>query len=299
MKSELDYSILQKTSMRLHPARQKTFLPISARICVTILSFRFYGESPFPSAIWISLNLMKAILTIFKTVRSSWLICFSGYNVPLRKPYRFPALRKLLCRFCEQGETMFEIEENTLDELPYSITCLQFACLAYEVAPENVNSMRHLECSMDDSYEAAESALACYCDLISPHDYSDNSECFIYGCYYSSKHMMEFYRLCRTHAKLLRVKLPKEPFFAQAQRFVDSQLGNAYTFDYTLQTKVNREYASGIAARFTEDFYEFENFNMAMINVMRFYRDEAARLKNVLAMTRRTDSDVTIREEAA
>ena len=194
---------------------------------------------------------------------------------------------------------MFEIEENTLDELPYSITCLQFACLAYEAAPENVNSMRHLECSMDDSYEAAESALACYCDLISPHDYSDNSECFSYGCYYSSKHMMEFYRLCRTHAKLLRVKLPKEPFFAQAQRFVDSQLGNAYTFDYTLQTKVNREYASGIAARFTEDFYEFENFNMAMINVMRFYRDEAARLKNVLAMTRRTDSDVTIREEAA
>lgn len=56
---------------------------------------------------------------------------------------------------------MFEIEENTLDELPYSITCLQFACLAYEAAPENVNSMRHLECSMDDTYEAAESALAC------------------------------------------------------------------------------------------------------------------------------------------
>ena len=109
---------------------------------------------------------------------------------------------------------MFEIEENTLDELPYSITCLQFAYLAYEVAPENVNSMRHLECSMDDSYEAAESALACYCDLISPHDYSDNSECFIYGCYYSSKHMMEFYRLCRTHAKLLRVKLPIRRFAA-------------------------------------------------------------------------------------
>lgn len=75
---------------------------------------------------------------------------------------------------------MFEIEENTLDELPYSITCLQFACLAYEAAPENVNSMRHLECSMDDTYEAAESALACYCDLISPHDYGDNSECFTY-----------------------------------------------------------------------------------------------------------------------
>ena len=194
---------------------------------------------------------------------------------------------------------MFEIEENTLDELPYSITCLQFAYLAYEVAPENVNSMRHLECSMDDSYEAAESALACYCDLISPHDYSDNSECFIYGCYYSSKHMMEFYRLCRVHAKLLRVKLHEEPFFARAKRFVYSQLYNSYTFDYTLQTKVNREYASGIAVRFTGDFYEFEDFNMAMIDIMRFYRDEAARLKNALAMTRRTDSDVTIREEAA
>ena len=114
----------------------------------------------------------------------------------------------------------------------YSITCLQFACLAYEAAPENVNSMRHLECSMDDTYEAAESALACYCDLISPHDYGDNSECFTYGCYYSSKHMMEFYRLCRVHAKLLRVKLHEEPFFARAKRFVYSQLGNAYTFDY-------------------------------------------------------------------
>ena len=92
--------------------------------------------------------------------------------------------------------------------------------LLYEAAPENVNSMRHLECSMDDTYEAAESALACYCDLISPHDYGDNSECFTYGCYYSSKHMMEFYRLCRVHAKLLRVKLHEEPFFARAKRFV-------------------------------------------------------------------------------
>ena len=55
---------------------------------------------------------------------------------------------------------MFEIEENTLDELPYSITCLQFACLAYEAAPENVNSMRHLECSMDDSYEALKAYIA-------------------------------------------------------------------------------------------------------------------------------------------
>ena len=95
------------------------------------------------------------------------------------------------------------------------------------------------------------------------------------------------------------MKLHEEPFFARAKRFVYSQLYNSYTFDYTLQTKVNREYASGIAVRFTGDFYEFEDFNMAMIDVMRFYRAEAARLKNVLAMTRRTDSDVTIREEAA
>ena len=111
--------------------------------------------------------------------------------------------------------------------------------------------------------------------------------------------MMEFYRLCRVHAKLLRVKLHEEPFFARAKRFVYSQLYNSYTFDYTLQTKVNREYASGIVVRFTGDFYEFEDFNMAMIGVMRFYRAEAARLKNALAMTRRTDSDVTTREEAA
>ena len=202
-----------------------------------------------------------------------------------------------------RGSTLEAAAERMYEEAQtarrYSITCLQFACLAYEAAPENVNSMRHLECSMDDTYEAAESALACYCDLISPHDYGDNSECFTYGCYYSSKHMMEFYRLCRVHAKLLRVKLHEEPFFARAKRFVYSQLGNAYTFDYTLQTKVNREYASGIAVRFTGDFYEFEDFNMAMIDVMRFYRDEAARLKNTLAMTRRTDSDMTIREEAA
>ena len=138
-------------------------------------------------------------------------------------------------------------------ELDYSILQKNvnvLAYLAYEAAPENVNSMRHLECSMDDTYEAAESTLACYCDLISSHDYRDNNECFIYGCYYSSKHMMEFYRLCRVHAKLLRVKLHEEPFFARAKRFVYSQLSNSYTFDYTLQTKVNREYASGIAVLF-------------------------------------------------
>ena len=31
--------------MRLHPARQKTFLPRSVRICVITFSFRFYGKS--------------------------------------------------------------------------------------------------------------------------------------------------------------------------------------------------------------------------------------------------------------
>ena len=91
----------------------------------------------------------------------------------------------------------------------------------------------------------------------------------------------------------------RQPFFVRAKRFVYSQLSNSYTFDYTLQTKVNREYASGIAVRFTGDFCEFEDFNMAMIDIMRFYRDEVTRLKNVLAMTQRTDSNVIIREEAA
>ncbi len=116
--------------MRLHPARQKTtfFTEISPHLRDHFIIPLLRGKSVSIGDL-VSLNLMKAILTIFKTAGSSWLICFSGYNVPLRKPYRFPSAAKtLIAVFCEQGETMFEIEENTLDELPYSITCLQFAC---------------------------------------------------------------------------------------------------------------------------------------------------------------------------
>lgn len=194
---------------------------------------------------------------------------------------------------------MFEIQEYALDELPYSITCLQFACLAYEAGPDKLRSMRYLDCCMDDSYEVAESALECYCDCISPHEYQGNNGYFPYGCYYSSESMMEFYRLCRAHAKHLHVKLCEEPFLVQAERFVYAKLGNAYTFEYTLQTKVNRKYASGIAVRFTEEFYEYEDFDMAMIDIMQFYRDETLRLKKVLAAARKTVSMPIRQEEAA
>lgn len=192
---------------------------------------------------------------------------------------------------------MFEIQEDTWDEFSYSITCLQFARRAYEAAPDKLNSMSYLCFCMNDSFEIADGALACYCDCISPHEY--HGGCFPYGCYYSSESMMEFYRLCRTHARRLHIKLCEEPFLMQAERFVYAQLGNSYTFEYTLHTKVNRQYASGIAVRFTEEFCEYEDFDMAMIDIMQFYRDETLRLKKVLASTQQIVSTPIRQEEAA
>ncbi|MFR4875348.1 MAG: hypothetical protein ACLUBZ_00295 [Ruthenibacterium lactatiformans] len=194
---------------------------------------------------------------------------------------------------------MFKVQENALDELPYSITCLQFAYLAYEANPDRLHAMRYLDCCMDDSYEIAERALACYCDLIMAHSYENNNECFVHSCYYSSDTMREFYELCRAHAKHLHVKLCEEPFLIQAERFVRAQLGNAYSFDYTLHTKVNRQYASGIAVRFTEEFCECEEFNMAMIDIMQFYQDKTLQLKTALAAMLQTTSTPARQEEAA
>ena len=62
---------------------------------------------------------------------------------------------------------------------------------------------------------------------------------------------------------------------------------------------MNRQYASGIAVRFTEEFCECEEFNMAMIDIMQFYQDKTLQLKTALAAMLQTTSTPARQEEAA
>ena len=74
--------------------------------------------------------------------------------------------------------------------------------------------------------------------------------------YFSFTDMMEYYRLCRVYSRLRGLALKENPFMTDAMRFVQEamDLDGYYGYGWTLQTRINHRWASGIVFRVDEDF---------------------------------------------
>lgn len=104
------------------------------------------------------------------------------------------------------------------------------------------------------------------------YDYSED-----YGVtkwYFSFKDMMEYYRLCRDFSRLQGVKLNDNPYMRDAQQFVEfaMKLDEYYGYGWTLHTRINHQWASGIVFRTDEYFYgEFELLE-ALLSIADWYK---------------------------
>lgn len=105
----------------------------------------------------------------------------------------------------------------------------------------------------DCYYDYIISGLTCAGDFWNVHiNEASERECW----YFSDARMMEFYRLCRCWSRQRGTFLHENPYILEAERFVQEQLSlNSYCYDYVLKTKVNHQWASGIA------FYRDPEFN--------------------------------------
>lgn len=99
--------------------------------------------------------------------------------------------------------------------------------------------------------------------------------------YFSDRNMMEYYRLCRTYGSRYRMKLKDNPYMQEAENFVESSmdLGERYGYGWTLQTKINHKWASGIV--FRSDSYFCGEFGLvtALLEIQEWYKNAVYRLR--------------------
>lgn len=103
--------------------------------------------------------------------------------------------------------------------------------------------------------------------------------------YFSDPAMMEYYRLCREYCRLFGVSLKQNPFMQKAEGYVKRLLGNLYSYGYgwTLHTRINHEWASGIVFGMDDQFDGYTNLIEALLEIFWFYETELEVLKKALS----------------
>lgn len=123
---------------------------------------------------------------------------------------------------------------------------------------------------------------------------------FVQKYYFSDPAMMEYYRLCRAYCGRFGVSLKDNPYMNEASAYVHRMLrwidGN---FGYTLQTKINHEWASGIVAGYDEYFYSHTELIEALLYIFDFYKNGVETLKAALSQETGGAAGKTQAKEAA
>ena len=158
-------------------------------------------------------------------------------------------------------------EEEIVDVLP-SITVARLFYV-YGRLDDLLNA--GFETADDGFYEMFWELLDTIPDFIS-YDYNEYSG--VTKWYFGFKDMMEYYRLCRAHSRLCGVKLKDNPYMRDAQRFVEyaMDLDGYYGFAWTLHTRINHQWASGIVFRIDEDFNGEFDLLEALLSIADWYK---------------------------
>lgn len=158
-------------------------------------------------------------------------------------------------------------EEDIVDVLP----SIAAARLFYAYGRLNDFMKCGFETADNSFYEMFWELLGVIADFIS-YDYIEDYD--MTKWYFSFKAMMEYYRLCRIFSRLRGVKLKDNPYVRDAQRFVECamDLNNGYGYAWTLHTRINHKWASGIVFRTDEHFCEEFELLDALLSIADWYK---------------------------
>ena len=127
------------------------------------------------------------------------------------------------------------------------------------------------ETADDSFYEMFWELLGTIPDFIS-YDYVEDYD--VTKWYFSFKDMMEYYRLCRAYSRLHGVKLKDNPYMRDAQQFVEYVMNfdSYYGYGWTLHTRINHQWASGIVFRIDEGFDGEFDLLEALLSIADWYK---------------------------
>lgn len=168
--------------------------------------------------------------------------------------------------------------EDAFDYAASAITMLQVAKMAYDIGKKDVvDRLSSFSFDCDDEYAFAMEGMDELCDFIADHSEDETAT-----MYFSTKNMVEYYRLCREHSKLTGIPLKESPYMQDAKTHVREQMEaqDCYYCDYFLQTKTNHEWASRIVFQYDCGYFnEYLALFSRLLYVFEFYDCEVAALR--------------------
>ena len=167
------------------------------------------------------------------------------------------------------------------EEIYYTLGSIRFAILCHDYGKLDAFIQSGNVSPCEDFYSCFLDALCAAADFIA-EDYMEDYNAEKY--YISFESMMEYYRLCRDYCTKFGVRLKKNPYMIEAQRFVDRVMyfsGGGYS--YLLNTKINHKWASGILIGIDYDTFNDElELVDAMFAINEWYQEGVERLKKEL-----------------
>lgn len=180
-----------------------------------------------------------------------------------------------------------ELEEETLSAIFNELLLL---CRLREISPDTLHEFRNMVMDRDLEWELAwELRVHTFDHYFNDYldDYGNAKE------FFSDSSMIEFYRLCRTHASLHSMKLKEDPFYVHAEDFVDEVMRSieddpyGYGYGWTLLTKINHECASGLIIYTSDGFSQYTSMSLEISVIPDYYRSQCTVLRKEIAKCQR------------
>ena len=131
-------------------------------------------------------------------------------------------------------------------------------------------------------------------------DYDEENE--IENLFFSDHSLMEYYRLCREHARLAQISFERSPWVARAVAHVREWLDveDCYYCSYELKTEPGAEWGCGIQFQYDASyFWEFPFLALRMLAALAFYEWELPTLRVEVDRLKRPYALVLVPPKAA
>lgn len=175
------------------------------------------------------------------------------------------------------------MDETAIDRAGDALDLLEAITIIHEAGRTDIiEAIGDYELDRDDEYGLALEGLSLVCDCMHEND-NENSD--MASIYFSSKDMMEYYRICRDYCKAKGCSLKNNPYIHRAARFVASEMyePECYYVGYYLQTKINHDWASGIVFLYDKNYFcEYLPLLTRMVNVFALYTEALTELRTEL-----------------
>ena len=137
--------------------------------------------------------------------------------------------------------------------------------------------------TQDSYYELCQICLPAICESIYINEKEDECQYITTCIYFSDTCMVDYYRLCEEYGVLHHLNESNNPFIEKAEKQMAYSLNfGSYSYGYAIMTKTNKKRSSGILIEYDDEFFNFCEMIVGLLDAFYFYQQESSALRELL-----------------